>query len=172
MSSAARDRRDGWLRQTGGMTAPSGPTSAPTPTVDTSVTAALLRGALELEQTDRGLLPHRHPAWARSQAPDGQLGMVESQPSGVRLVLRTRATVVELDTVRTAVAYRGAPPRPSGVYDLLIDGRHEGQTSTTGGDVLLVDMATGAAELAQGPVGTVRFEGLPGREKDLELWLP
>ena len=174
MSSAARGRRDGRLRQTGGMTArsASGSTSAPQPPVDTPITAALLRGALELEHTDRGLLPHRLPAWARAQAPDGQLGMVESQPSGVRLVLRTRATVVELDTVRTAVAYRGAPPRPTGVYDLLVDGRLEGQASTTGGDVLLVDMATGAAELEQGPVGTVRFEGLPDREKDLEVWLP
>ena len=29
----------------------------------------LVRGALELERTERGLLPHRLPAWARAQAP-------------------------------------------------------------------------------------------------------
>ena len=43
----------------------------------------LVRGAIELEETGTGLLPHRLPAWARAQA-DGQLAMAESQPSGVR----------------------------------------------------------------------------------------
>lgn len=37
----------------------------------------------------------------------------------MRLVFRSRATTVELDTLRTRIAYRGAPPRPDGVYALL-----------------------------------------------------
>lgn len=41
-----------------------------------------------------------------------------------------------------------------------------------GGNVLMVDMTTGAAELRPGPVGTVRFSGLPDRVKDVEIWLP
>jgi hypothetical protein len=98
--------------------------------------------------------------------------MAEAQPSGVRLVFRTRATAVELDTLRTKMAYQGAPPRPDGVYDLLVDGRLAGQASVTGGNVLMVDMATGSAESRPGPVGTVRFPGLPGRVKDVEIWLP
>ncbi|MET7443182.1 lipase, partial [Streptomyces sp. NPDC005568] len=92
--------------------------------------------------------------------------------AGVRLVFRTRATVVELDTLRTKMAYQGAPPRPDGLYDLVVDGRFAGQTSVTGGKVLLMDMATGAAETLPGPVGTVRFTGLPDRTKDVEIWLP
>ncbi|MFG2750245.1 SGNH/GDSL hydrolase family protein [Streptomyces xanthophaeus] len=140
--------------------------------ITTPLTADLLRGALDLERTDRGVLPHRLPARARAQCTDGQLAMAESQPSGVRVVLRTRATVIELDTLRTKRAYLGAPPRPDGVYDLLVDGQLAGQASVNGGNVVTVDMATGSAELLSGPVGTVRFTGLPDRDKDVEVWLP
>ncbi|MFI9077476.1 GDSL-type esterase/lipase family protein [Streptomyces sioyaensis] len=138
----------------------------------TPLTADLLRGALDLERTEHGLLPHRLPARARAQCADGQLAMAEAQPSGVRLVFRTRATAVELDTLRTKVAYQGAPPRPDGLYDLLVDGRLAGQASVTGGNVLMVDLTTGSAETRPGPVGTVRFTGLPDRVKDVEIWLP
>jgi len=145
------------------------------PTTDwttTPITADLLRGAIELEHTERGLLPHRLPAWARAQCTDGQLAMAEAKPSGVRLVLRTRATALELDTLRTTTAYRGVPPLPDGIYDLVVDGRLAGRATGTGGHVLTVDMATGAAEITPGPVGTVRFTGLPDHVKDLEVWLP
>jgi hypothetical protein len=140
--------------------------------ITTPVTADLLRGALELERAAHGVLPHRLPARARAQCADGQLAMAEAQPSGVRLVFRTRATAVELDTLRTTTAYQGLPPRPDGVYDLLVDGRVAGQGSVTGGHVLMVDMATGARETRPGPAGTVRFAGLPDRTKDVEIWLP
>ncbi|MFE0763293.1 GDSL-type esterase/lipase family protein [Streptomyces smyrnaeus] len=138
----------------------------------TPLTADLLRGALDLERTERGLLPHRLPARARAQCDDGQLAMAESQPSGVRLVFRTRATVVELDTLPTKRVYVGVPPRPDGVYDLLVDGRLVDQGGVRGGDTLTLDMATGNARTEPGPVGTLRFDGLPGREKDVEIWLP
>jgi hypothetical protein len=138
----------------------------------TPVTADLLRGALEVERTEHGVLPHRLPARARAQCADGQLAMAEAQPSGVRLVFRTRATAIELDTLRTTTAYRGLPPRPDGVYDLLVDGHLTGQAAGTGGNVLMVDLATGSMETRPGPVGTVRFTGLPDRMKDVEIWLP
>jgi hypothetical protein len=138
----------------------------------TPVTADLLRGALDVERTEHGVLPHRLPARARAQCADGQLAMAEAQPSGVRVVFRTRATAVELDALRTRVAYEGAPPRPDGVYDLLVDGRLAGRASVTGGNVLMVDMTTGSAETRPGPVGTVRFPGLPDGVKDVEIWLP
>ncbi|MFC1418995.1 GDSL-type esterase/lipase family protein [Streptacidiphilus cavernicola] len=136
------------------------------------ITPELLRGALDLERTERGLLPHRLPARARAQCADPQLAMVEAQPSGVRLVFRTRATAVELDTLPTKRAYVGAPPRPDGVYDLLIDHRLTDQAVVTGGDTLVIDLATGTAENRPGPVGTLSFTGLPERAKQVEIWLP
>jgi len=138
----------------------------------TPITAELLRGALELEHTEGGVRPHRLPARARAQCADPQLAMVEAQPSGVRLAFRTRATAVEVTARRTKIAYLGAPPRPDGVYDLLVDAELAGQATASGGDVLMIDMTTDARETRPGPVGTVRFAGLPGRVKDVEIWLP
>ncbi|MGW7524208.1 GDSL-type esterase/lipase family protein [Streptomyces sp. NPDC054783] len=132
----------------------------------------LVRGALDLERTARGLLPHRLPARARAQCADPQLAMAESQPSGVRLVFRTRATTVELDTLPTKRVYVGAPPRPDGVYDLLVDGLPAGSGRAAGGNTLTIDMTTGTAEQRPGPVATVRFSGLPGSVKVVEIWLP
>src|SRR4051794_26441599 len=101
--------------------------------ITTPITADLLRGALDLERTKHGVLPHRLAAWARAQCADGQLAIAEAQPSGVRLVFRTRATAVELDTLPTKRVYVGAPPRPDGVYDLLVDGLLAGQEAVVTG---------------------------------------
>ncbi|MFF3349318.1 SGNH/GDSL hydrolase family protein [Streptomyces sp. NPDC002779] len=138
----------------------------------TPLTPALVRGALDLERTEHGLLPHRLPARARAQCADPQLAMVESQPSGIRLAFRTRATTVELDTLPTKRSYVGVPPRPDGLYDLLVDGTLTHQAVAAGGNTLIVDMATGTTEHRPGPVATVLFSGLPAREKDVEIWLP
>ncbi|WP_329056731.1 GDSL-type esterase/lipase family protein [Amycolatopsis sp. NBC_01488] len=119
--------------------------------ITTPVTADLLRGALELEPTPRGLVPHRLPARARAQNTDPRLAMAEAQPAGVRLRFRTTARTVELDTLATKVEYPGAPPRPDGVYDLVVDGKLAGQATAPGG---------------------VRFADLPGHRKDVEIWLP
>ncbi|MEV4876632.1 GDSL-type esterase/lipase family protein [Streptomyces cyaneofuscatus] len=132
----------------------------------------ILRGALDLERTGRGVLPHRLPAHARQQIPDGQLAMAESQPSGVRLAFRSRATTVELDVVATKRVYPGAPPRPDGVYELLVDGQHAGRASAPDGDTLTIDLASGTAHSRPGPVETLRFTGLPDDEKGIEIWLP
>nr|WP_223184645.1 GDSL-type esterase/lipase family protein [Streptomyces sp. CBMA152] len=140
--------------------------------ITTPITEDILRGALDLERTANGLLPHRLPARARAQCTDAQLAMAESQPSGVRLVFRTRATTVELDTVPTKRVYVGAPPRPDGVYDLLVDGELAGQDHVTGGNTLTIDMTTGSVENRPGPPGTLRFTGLPDHVKDVEIWLP
>ncbi|MET8357860.1 SGNH/GDSL hydrolase family protein [Micromonospora sp. NPDC005171] len=140
--------------------------------ITTPITMQLLRGALDVEHTARGVLPHRLPAWARAQYTDGQLAMVEAQPAGVRLAFRSRATAVELDTLPTRQTYTGLPSRPDGVYDLLVDGHLTDQASVTGGDTVIVDLASGTAERRSGPPGTLRFTGLPDRVKDVEIWLP
>ncbi|MEU8862286.1 GDSL-type esterase/lipase family protein [Streptomyces umbrinus] len=141
--------------------------------INTPVTADMLRGFLDLEQTPHGLLPHRLPARARRQIPDDRLAVAEAQPSGVRLVFRTRATTVELDTLPTRRVYRGFPAPADGVYDLLVDGRLAAQATVAGGNVrTIVDMVTQSAELTEGPVGTARFAELPAGDKDIEIWLP
>ncbi|MFJ8439804.1 GDSL-type esterase/lipase family protein [Kitasatospora griseola] len=155
------------------MAAEPEPTNPAQDLITTPVTAQLLRGHLDLEATAHGLLPHRLPAAARRQVPDQQLAVAEAQPSGVRVVFRTAATRIELDTLPTKRAYRGFPPPADGVYDLLVDGRLTAQATVTGGNLRTVtDLVTQEAELTEGPVGTARFDGLPGRAKDVEIWLP
>ncbi len=138
----------------------------------TPVTGDMLRGALDVESTAAGVLPHRLPAWARRQIPDDQLAMAEAQPSGVRLVFRTEARNLELDVLPTKMAYLGAPPRPDGVYDLLVDGSLAGQATAPGGNVRTMDMTTGTATTTPGPVATLRFTDLAPGPKDIEIWLP
>lgn len=155
------------------MTAPLDATPHGTgPLRATPITAALVRGTLDLEPTEHGVLPHRLPARARAQNTDGQLAMAESQPSGVRLAFRTDATTVELDVLPTKQVYAGAPPLPAGVYDLLVDGSLVAQASVPGGRTRTLDMTTGVVTHAPGPVGTARFTGLPDGAKDVEIWLP
>lgn len=138
----------------------------------TPLTPELIHGALEVERTDRGLLPHRLPALARARNTDPQLAMAESQPSGVHLAMRTRATVIELDTIPTKRHYAGAPPRPDGIYDLRVDGGLTAQGTVGEGDVLRIDVSTGTFTPVRGEPGTVRFEGLEERVKDVRIWLP
>ncbi|TDD87306.1 GDSL-type esterase/lipase family protein [Actinomadura rubrisoli] len=132
----------------------------------------ILRGALELERTAHGVLPHRLPAAARRQFPDESLARTEAQPSGVRLSFRTRATAVELDVLPTKRAYQGGPPQPDGLYDLVVDGRPAGQGSVPGGNLTTIDMATQAAVTRPGEPGTLRFSGLAAEVKDVRIWLP
>ncbi|KQT94274.1 lipase [Marmoricola sp. Leaf446] len=143
-----------------------------TPLHDVPLVPDLVRGALDLERTEHGLLPHRLPARARARIPDEQLAMAEAQPSGVRLALRTAATVLELDVLPTKRVYVGAPPRPDGVHELVLEGRVVAGATATGGRTLRIDLGTGRFERIEGPVATLRFDGLPAGEKDLVLWLP
>jgi hypothetical protein len=141
-------------------------------TISVPIDSYLLRGFVELERTAFGLLPHRLPAKARSQSPDPQLMMVESEPSGVRLVFSTAATTIELDVLPTRRQIIGVPPRPIGVYDLCIDGRLERQQSAKDATILRIDMATGTSVREPAGVQILRFDGLPSKDKYVEIWLP
>jgi hypothetical protein len=140
--------------------------------IATPLTRDFIHGAVDIEQTAAGLLPHRLPAWARAQCPDPQLLMAASQPSGVRVVFQTAATAVELDVLATKRVYSGLGPRPDGIYDLFIGGQLAQQGSVQGGRVLHIDMASGATTVAEGEVQTLRFSGLPPEQKTIEIWLP
>lgn len=140
--------------------------------IDTPITADLLAGVVALERSARGVLLHRLPDWARAQWADPQLAMVEAQPSGVRLVFRTAATAIELTSVPTKRIYAGLPKRPDGIYQLCVDGLVVGQGSVAGGDVLRIDMMTGATQQETGAGGVLRFEGLVAGDKLVEIWLP
>ena len=130
------------------------------------------RGAPVLDRTPHGLRPQRLPQWALDQAHDDRLTIAARQPAGVRLVFRTAATAVELDVLATKLVYTGTPPRPRGRYDLLLDGQLAGSAGADQGATITIDMATGDATHRQGSVDTLRFDGLPGCPKNVQIWLP
>ncbi len=140
--------------------------------VTTPIREEFVRGAIDLERTDRGLLPHRLPRWAGSRGADPTMVMAATQPSGVRVSFRTAASVVELETHGSKRIYTGTAPRPDGVYELVVDGAVLGSGTVPAGDLLRLDMRTGETRYEAGPSGRVRFAGLPSGVKDVEIWLP
>lgn len=130
-----------------------------------------LIGAVEVDRTADGLVPHRLPGWARAQLLDPMIGFVESMPAGVRLAMRTDATALELEVDLTMVQVGDRPPLAA-VFDLLVDGRLRESVSTVEGTILSLD-PNGELLVTPGATTTVRFEALPGDTGALlELWLP
>lgn len=155
-----------------GARVPWGTTSRSFVIISHPITIELFRGLAELEDTGRGQLPHRLPRSARARCDDPQLLSAEAQPSGVRVAVRTTATLVELDLLRTRVVLTGVPPRADGAVDLLVDGRRVQHASVYGGDLVRIDPTTGATEIEPGETATLRFDGLEPQDKTVELWLP
>ena len=137
---------------------------------DVVLDTSLVRGAAELEHTERGLLIHRLPAPARALA-DAQLAMVEEQPAGVRVAFSTRADRLVMTTYRTTVEFAGVPPRPSSTYDLVVDGELVERIASTGGDRRVLDPSIGGVETHEGPPTVLDVE-LSSGEHEVEIWLP
>ncbi|MBM3714848.1 MAG: hypothetical protein FJW64_03780 [Actinobacteria bacterium] len=110
--------------------------------IDIALTPDLLHGGAETEQRESGILLHRLPQPYRSREADDQLRLMEVQPSGVRLSLRTAATVVELALRPTRVAYRGFA-RARGAVDVTVDHRPVASIPLVAGDLLELDLAAG-----------------------------
>ncbi|MFF5107515.1 SGNH/GDSL hydrolase family protein [Streptosporangium sp. NPDC000509] len=140
--------------------------------ISVPLTAALFRGAAEIETTGHGVTVHRLPSRARAQNTDPQLAMVEAQPSGVHLALRTTASTIELEVLRSRTTYTGIPPRPDGMIEIVVDDAPVASATTSGGITVTIDMSTGARFVEEGPSSTARFTGLPDAPKDVEIWLP
>lgn len=138
--------------------------------ITTAITESFVHAAAALEHTDRGVRPHRLPAWVRTRHPDGQLLAMEAQPSGVRLVFRTSARRVELVTHSTRVSYAGID-RPRGRIDVVVDGALVLRDELSAGDYAEVDLQSGSSSFHAGRSHTTAFELETGREKLVEIWL-
>ncbi|SDT06524.1 GDSL-type esterase/lipase family protein [Microlunatus soli] len=139
--------------------------------ITTGNTTELIRGAAELEETERGLRIHRLPGWVRRQYPDGQLLSMETQTSGVRLEMVTEAKTIELTLHPSRIAFRGAD-RPRGAVDVLVDGQLFCRDTLDGGDVVEVDFVSGDSNFLPGPPHRTAVTGLPTGEHRVEIWLP
>ena len=102
------------------------------------------QGAVSLERTDQWVMPWRIPFEDRGLYPPDALRERAAFPSGVRIAFVS-------DT--TEVAGRVEPDADEGALDLFCNGEMLGSEPLAGRDEF-------------------RFDGLPPREKVVELWLP
>ncbi|WP_127571895.1 SGNH/GDSL hydrolase family protein [Georgenia faecalis] len=134
----------------------------------------VFRGAVSVEPGEGGLVPARLPGWARARVDDPFMRMTSAQAAGVRLAVRTAASVIEVD-------YRGA--RMVASEDAAIPpSRWEvtvGSVCVGGADAVATGRAVFAfdqperARTLTGPATTVRIDvGGGGVERDLEVWVP
>jgi hypothetical protein len=128
--------------------------------------ARLFRGALGVERTSSGAVPVRLPDGAWLSLPDAGTREAFRMPLGVRLAFATRATTLELDVIATRLM------APSLRVELFVDGdrfaeRRIAHTTEPG----VTEDGELVSESAPVPV-TLRFDVLPGRDKEVEIWLP
>jgi hypothetical protein len=121
---------------------------------------------------DRGALTERLPAWARAQLVDPAIGFVSSMPSGGRLEFVTDAATIELEAVFTRLEYAGITPHTATI-DLIADGALVASETLTDTDVIrFPDRAATEFEMVHLDPSVIRFDGLPGGRKHVEIWLP
>ncbi|WP_107093126.1 GDSL-type esterase/lipase family protein [Streptomyces sp. MMG1121] len=132
-----------------------------------------LRGALDLEATQAGVMPRRLPAWTKEQYQDPSVYGVTLMPSGVRLVFRTDARELEFEVLTSTGQLDTDPrPRPAGMLELVVDGAPAGRRHAPVGNVVRMAGPGAVQRMIPGEPGTVRFAGLPAGMKNVELWLP
>ncbi len=134
--------------------------------------AASVRGAVELETREGGFAPRRLPGWTRAHQAGPAIHLMADQTLGVRLVLVTAATRLE---VQVAVARIAAPAgyeqRPAS-FELDHDGVTDRIDLTEG--TLIHGDPSGEVRRDEGGVSTLRWTlGGDGRtERPVTLWLP
>ncbi|MFB7382560.1 GDSL-type esterase/lipase family protein [Kitasatospora purpeofusca] len=132
-----------------------------------------IRGALDLETTPAGVMPRRLPAWTKEQYQDPSVFGGTAMPSGVRLVFRTDARVLEFVVLTSTGQLDGDPePRPTGMLDLRVDGALAGRQRAPLGHVVRMAGPGAAQRVIPGEPATARFDALPAGMKNVELWLP
>lgn len=130
-----------------------------------------VHGASDLEPVARGLRVHRLPRSVRDRDADPQLALAQAQPSGVRVAVVTTAREVTLEVHTSRVGYRGIT-RPRGAVDVVVDGTNWHSAALELGDLIEVDLQTGANTFEPGEAERITVDDLPAGEKRVEFWLP
>jgi hypothetical protein len=131
-----------------------------------------IRGAIDFDHTACGILPRRLGPQARSQIPDDFMSASVGQSAGIRLAFRTAASAIELTVRATKMVEDDTSIMPAAPYDLVVDGRLVQQQLSTTGNRCVFSFERPEAYVIDGPAETLRFNGLPTTEKNVEIWLP
>jgi len=140
----------------------------------TGLVRASLRGIVDVEVTDTGLIPLRLPSRARAQSDSDWMWIAAEQPSGVRCAFRTAATWIELTVETMGLFLPWIPDQERwAVFSATVDGHPVDDARVTGGSELHLG-EPGGSRFVQGAPALVRFElgGTGAEERRVDVWLP
>lgn len=131
-----------------------------------------IRGVVDAERTDSGLIPVRLPQPLAAQVTSDFTTEVFRMAGGVRLAFETEATVIELDVaVWRAVLSSSLLDELAIVFDFVVDGHLQASRRVTDVGTHRFDLGENLVEETRRTT-TLRFDGLPAAAKTVELWLP
>jgi hypothetical protein len=132
-------------------------------------------GAQDLARRPTGVTPRRLPSWAAHEVHDPIFRFTIAMASGIRIEFASDTDAVEIDAMLTGIEWPEVHA-PTPRFDLVVDGRTIATRQSNEGGRWLVTTGGGATrysvEFRAGDPSRVRFEGLGGAMKRIELWLP
>jgi hypothetical protein len=131
----------------------------------------VIRGAVRIERTARGLLPRRATEEAFRRIPDDFMRASVGQSAGIRLAFRTAATRLELRVSGMKMTELPDTPMPEGWYDVTRDGEIVASAASMVGPRFVFSFERPDAFRVDGPDDVLAFD-LPGGDAEYELWLP
>lgn len=143
------------------------------PSIPLAIVRELIRGASDIEEVDGGLSPVRLPAWTRAQQADRWIEFWSAHTVGVRLVMRTAATRLELRLAVTRMLPEGldAPLFPASIV-AEIAGEPVARAAIDAGP-LIINHADRTWTEVDGPTVTLALDlGPTAGEREVTVWLP
>jgi hypothetical protein len=131
----------------------------------------VIRGAVRIERTARGLLPRRATEEAFRRIPDDFMRASVGQSAGIRLAFRTAATRLELRVSGMKMTELPDTRMPEGWYDVTRDGEIVASAASMVGPRFVFSFERPDAFRVDGPDDVLAFD-LPGGDAEYELWLP
>jgi hypothetical protein len=129
-------------------------------------------GILDSRRTPKGLRLSRLPAWAQAQIVDPGFTWAAGVPSGAHLDIVTGSASLELDVQLLRLKFGDRELAPA-AFDLVVDGELVDVRYSDTGHVACYDgRDLSTMRLVRGDGDTIRFDGLPPRDKHVEVWLP
>jgi hypothetical protein len=134
---------------------------------------SLIRGAVDFQRNEKGVVPLRLPSTTLAFSPDPSLTMMARMGSGVRLQFVTNSRVIELDVEETGLRMLPDARLPA-TYDLYVDDKLHSRLTATAGPTVVVEPLNPKAVpvIESGHPSTLRFADLPAGEKKAAIWLP
>lgn len=131
----------------------------------------VIRGAVCIERTERGLLPRRATEEAFLRIPDDFMRASVGQSAGIRLAFRTEASRLELRVSAMKMTELADSPMPEGWYDVTRDGVVVASAGSSVGPRYVFSFERPHAYRVDGPDDVLAFD-LPGDDAEFQLWLP